>query len=664
MRKSVALLFFAPALVLADDKPHGLTVTYSAGGKTDTTTSRLAALYVPKGASASPFIPAGAFKAVFRGDIESPLRSDHTFAVEVRGQVKVSINNTPVLDAAGAAAAQYSDKAVQLNKGANAVVIEFASDGEDDAQLRFDWWSNEFPREPVPRTAWSHAPGMATGDTVREGRMLFVTRQCTACHDPGALVAKDGTGMPELLATAPSLADAGARFRPEWLAAWIANPRALRPDATMPHLPLGKEQAADIAAYLASLGKPAAVKTEPEKAPVGGGLFANLACIACHTTPDFAGADAHARIPLAHVKAKFHPAALTEYLKLPATHSPFTRMPDFRLTAAESAALTAYLLGAAKAELPPAKGDPAKGRALAASAGCANCHAIPGIEKSTLAAPTLADAIKSPAKGCLSEKPDKAPDFGLQPVQRAALAAFLATDLASLKRDTSADYAERQIRANNCAACHPHDGRQSVFQKLEAETTALTSAAPPPQHEVEGVTVPPTAIPALTWLGEKLQPGYMSAMIAGAQGFKPRPWLASRMPGFGGPGAGIAAGLAQQHGFPMMDVPEPPAGAALVKTGAKLVSADGGFNCVQCHGVKDQPATAVFEAPGINLAHTIQRIRKSHYHRWLLAPLRVDPETKMPKFSEDGKTTQLSDVLDGKAREQFEAIWQYLRTLQ
>ena len=36
----------------------------------------------------------------------------------------------------------------------------------------------------------------------------------------------------------------------------------------------------------------------------------------------------------------------------------------------------------------------------------------------------------------------------------------------------------------------------------------------------------------------------------------------------------------------------------------------------------------------------------------------------MPKFSEDGVTTQLTDVLEGKAAQQFDAVWQYLRTVK
>ena len=85
---------------------------------------------------------------------------------------------------------------------------------------------------------------------------------------------------------------------------------------------------------------------------------------------------------------------------------------------------------------------------------------------------------------------------------------------------------------------------------------------------------------------------------------------------------------------------------------------------MQCHGIKDEAPTAVFEAPGINLAYAPQRLRKSYYDRWMLNPLRLDPETKMPKFSEDYQATQLTDVLEGKAVPQFDAIWQYLQTIK
>jgi cytochrome c len=263
----ICLVFLASAILAASawaqaKKEPGVAVTFSAGGKSDTRTERFIALYVPKGSAPTAFLPAGPFTATFKSEIQSSLRSEYTFIVEVRGQVKVSINGQVILDAAGAAAAQYADKTLQLNKGANPVLVEYRTDGEDDAQLRFDWSSKEFPREPIPASAWTHVvePAETTGQQLREGRMLFATHHCTACHDSGDLAPKDGTGMSELLATAPDLIEAGARFRPEWLAAWIANPREQRAKTTMPHLPLTKDQAGHIAAYLASLGKPTEAK--------------------------------------------------------------------------------------------------------------------------------------------------------------------------------------------------------------------------------------------------------------------------------------------------------------------------------------------------------------------------------------------------------------------
>lgn len=664
MRNALILALIISSLAFAQaEKKQGIAVLYTAGGKTDAVTSRLAALYVPKGSPATPFLPVGPFKAVFRADIASQLRSEYTFAVEVRGQVKVSVNGAEILDAAGAAAAQYADKTVQLRKGANAVVIEFANDGDEDALLRFDWWSSEFPREPVPPTAWSHTPDSESAK-VHEGRMLFATRHCAACHDAGAAIAKDGTGMPELLSTAPSLMDAGARFQAPWLAAWAEAPRSIRPNAMMPHLPITKAQAADIAAYLATTGKP----VKEDELPVddallgkGAALFGNLGCVACHTTPDATEPDKeHGRIPLAHVSAKFFRAALREFLKMPGMHNPWTRMPNFRLTDDETREISAYLLTNAKAQFPPQKGDAANGKKLVA-ANCASCHQTPAGASPAKAA-TLAAVISAGAKGCLAEKPEKAPDFGFTGGQREAVLVFLKTDLLSLKQDTFSDFAERQIRHNNCTACHPRDGHQSTFQMVEGELAALTANAPQPEGQTEGNTVPATAIPHLTWLGEKLQPGWAGGFIVGVAPYKPRPWLASRMPGFGAPGIGIANGLSFQHGLPLSDIPT--ADKTLGEHGQKLLGADGGFNCIQCHGVKDIAPTAVFEAPGINLAYTTERLRKGFFRRWLLAPLRIDAETKMPKFSEDGVSTQITDVLDGKAAQQFDAIWQYLQTVK
>jgi hypothetical protein len=66
------------------------------------------------------------------------------------------------------------------------------------------------------------------------------------------------------------------------------------------------------------------------------------------------------------------------------------------------------------------------------------------------------------------------------------------------------------------------------------------------------------------------------------------------------------------------------------------------------------------EAAGINLAHVTERLLYSYYERWMSHPLRIDPETKMPAYFEQGRSL-LVEYYDGDAERQFRAMWEYLR---
>src|SRR4051812_5349015 len=64
----------------------GLNVTISglaAGGRADTRSVRLAALFVPANQPASAFAPLGAFRAKFEGAIQSPLRAEYAFGADL-----------------------------------------------------------------------------------------------------------------------------------------------------------------------------------------------------------------------------------------------------------------------------------------------------------------------------------------------------------------------------------------------------------------------------------------------------------------------------------------------------------------------------------------------------------------------------------------------------
>ena len=665
LRPLLLTLLLLTGLQAAERQP-GLAVTFVAGGRTDVRADRLLALYVPAGQAPTPFLAPGPFVVRWEGEIQSPVRGTFTFAAENSGGFKLSLNGQPLLDGPAA-------KTVTLNQGGNKLVAELPAAAQGDTFVRLTWSSKDFLPEPVPPTVLSHepaAPELAAA-SVREGRLLFAQLNCAACHADAAKLPVKGSGMPELGQNAPVLADLGSRFNPHFLTEWIHDPKSFRPGTLMPKAltgPDAAQQAADIAAMLTQGATPPAGKLDAAQVAPGGALFANLGCIGCHQRPD-AEVDGKpetlGRIPLAHLTDKYQQraAALADYLRDPAKHYPATRMPNFRLNDEESGQLANYLLANGRMiKRQPLKGDPTRGAALLVSAGCLNCHA--GMPPTTQ--PPLAKVLAAGPKGCLA--PDAAgraaaPDFGLNPAQRESLLAFLATDLASLKQDTPAEFAERQVRNLNCVACHARDGQGSAWSKVDGECKKLRDALPPKEH-VEGEPVPDAPIPAMTWFGEKLQTAWMTKFVSGQVEAKPRPWLIGRMPGFAHVAAGLSLGLAHQHGLPAEEPKEGAPKAELTALGEKLIDVDGGFNCITCHAVGDTPATAVFEAPAINFKQTAERLRRGYFLRWALAPVRLDPETKMPKYADAEGMTQLTDILDGKGAEQFEAVRQYLRTLE
>jgi mono/diheme cytochrome c family protein len=654
-----------PLAELAPEMKQGLTVTFRAGGQTDTRAARLVALSIPAGEAPTPFLAPGPFTARWEGQILADLRGACTFTVETTGIVTATLNGQPLLDSR----LRIAPQPVQLQKGANPLVVEFQSPAQGDAMVRLTWSSKEFPREPVPPSAFQHdtsAQDLRTGERLREGRLLFAQNHCSACHADATALPPKGEGMPELAQDAPLFDAIGDKYREAWLAAWINDPRSVRPHALMPQIFVGEpgkidQRAADLAAFFVSTAAPKEDKSiDDTLAAPGGALFANLGCIACHTKPDSDAPDEHDRVPLAHVKAKWHPDALRAYLQDPAKSYAWNRMPHFRLNETEADQLTAYLLTTAHREYTDApKGDAARGAQLLATSGCLNCHA--GLPPTTT--PDLAATLKSGwTKGCLGADAaarGKAPDFGFRPAQRESLAAFAASGFTSLKQDAPEEFAERQIRNLRCTACHARDGQPSIWSQLDEEVVALQSAAP--LEEGEGKPIYTTALPALTWFGEKLRPDYLATFIGGHATDKPRAWIVARMPGFAAAAEGLSKGLPRQHGFEVT-IAETTADLAKAKIGETLIGENGGFNCIQCHILGDRAATAVFEAPGPNLAWGPQRLRKEYFLRWALAPTRIDPDTKMPKFADEKGQTPLTDFFHGQAAEQFDAIWQYLQT--
>lgn len=639
---------------------QGARVTFTAkrGDKAShTQRARLLSLAVERGETPTPYLRPGAFSAKFDTMVTLPARDRMNFRIDGRGKVKLTVNGKVILeDRLRGRGPIETKKAVRLKKGENALQLEFESAARGDGELRLFWSGYDFGFEPIApellRFDGEDADVLA-GEQLRRGHALFVERRCARCHT-GEEADKSKSAYKELDRAGPDLREVASRAKPGWLAKWMRDPHAVRPEATMPKMALTDAEADNVAVYLSGLGKPAAsVAFTEEQRSAGEVRFRELGCVACHTRTDESPEDAQLgdRIRLAFVAEKWHSAALTAYLQEPSAHYPDVRMPNLEVSPEDATDLAAYLL-ADQRELPAPEGDAASGRRLVEERGCALCHAFDAdAPEAKSAFPALKDL--KPEQGCLADEPSgDAPQLHLSDAERADLRAFLPFAEEVPFRRSPMDYIARHVTAERCVACHALDGQQSTWAQL-AERWSEEEPLPPEQDPgAQG-------LPSLTWVGSKLQPSWIRDFVIGKLP-SPRPWLTARMPNFEKHGAAITDGLVREHGYGAKDEPILAGKANLAMHGQRLLAQGTGFGCVQCHAIGDQKATQVFEREGINLLTARGRLRHEYYTRWLADPTRMDPDARMPKYADDKGKTAFTDVLGGDAAGQFESIWQYL----
>jgi mono/diheme cytochrome c family protein len=638
----------------------GLVLSFATNkDRADARVVKNVALFVGKGRAPSAFMPPGPYEATWSGTLWPDLAGEHVFQADVAGALRIDVAGKTVLDHPAGAAGTVKSTAINLDNAGNAVRIVLRGDPARDQHVRLSWGrkpdvaegqtAGEPLFEPIAPSALRHDPGPELQDaTVRaRGRGLFIESRCARCH-----LAETATkNAPELAADAPALDGIGARRNWHWLTEWILNPKDKRAGASMPrmlHGPTALEDARAIAAYLTTLDdgherrqrddhakavvKLAADKTGKSK---GDALYDRYLCNGCH--PDMSQPADDGRISLGHLGHKFPPGAVAAYLREPARHYRWNPMPSFALSDAEAVALEVSLTtGAWRPDLPALPKDRAvfeRGRQLTLTRGCLTCHALGGA-KNKMPLIDLGAGARGSGGNCAQGTGPA--DYNFLDEEKAAVAAFVAGGAKPATRHVPSEYVERKIPGLRCEGCHgAFDG-----------------------------------FPALDNFGEKLRPEWMASFVAGRVPYKPRglehpdghPWLPARMPIFAAQAALLAEGLAARAGHGPTTPAEPAIDRGAAKIGAKLVSANGGFSCTGCHGAGALKATQVFEAEGINLAYATDRLRPDFFRRWLLNPLKIDPQTKMPSYFDETGQSPLED-LGGRADAQINAMWMHLREL-
>jgi mono/diheme cytochrome c family protein len=631
-----AIFMFLAFATLADP---GLRLEFGDG---DVRSSRLVALYVEAGESPSELRAPGPFEATWSGTLSVGIADQYRFKTEGNGSAEIAIGGETL----GA-------DPLRLRKGANDIRVRYTAPADGHAEFRLLWAGSDFGWEPIPPSALSHQPddALRSSQAQRQGKRIWQTHNCAQCHNDGF--------KPQ---TSPAVFNAGSRLRPGWIADWLRNPQAMHADATMPKLLDNAQDSRDVASWLVSLA-PGDGGQVTGKATAGGPIYAKLGCAGCHSLD---GSDD--RVSLANVRAKYLPQGLVNFLKNPSPYS--HRMPNFRLSDDEADNLAAFLLERGDAPAEFSGGDVARGKELAQKTGCFQCHALPLMPGQL---PSFAELAKSDwTTGCMADaKP--MPDPQLSAEERSALREFRKSALPSLAWQNDAETAENLLKEMRCDACHQRDGVDDRWSKAMPELAQWLEHAKPAHGESKPEI--DQARPQLTWAGEKLRPDWLAQVIRGAE--KPdRPWLTSRMPGFVH-AEQMARGLAKGHGVsPELETEiavvqpvevkegeeKPPVTAeqARWRVGDAMVSKRQGFGCIDCHGVGTTGPKAVYDAQGTNLGLISRRLRKDFYQRWMQDPMRIDPRTRMPRYTDSYGLVQ-SPHYKGNSERNFDAIWYYLR---
>jgi cytochrome c len=93
-----------------------------------------------------------------------------------------------------------------------------------------------------------------TGGDPKRGPALIRQYGCGACHKVAGVSAASGRVGPRLSAMSLQSRIAGAQSNtPDHLVQWIVDPKAVKPDTTMPRTGISEQDARRVAAYLLSL---------------------------------------------------------------------------------------------------------------------------------------------------------------------------------------------------------------------------------------------------------------------------------------------------------------------------------------------------------------------------------------------------------------------------
>jgi mono/diheme cytochrome c family protein len=235
------------------------------------------------------------------------------------------------------------------------------------------------------------------------GASLYGESFCASCHAvqnaAGNLVGGD---------VGPELTRVGSKVKPEWLQAWLRNPRAYDPETAMPHYRFSDAQVATLSGFLLAksdsdlLANVHLEAATPEQIAHGKRLVSDYGCASCHEiagvkkpenfAPELSRIGNKPVTQLVFLQGMQHtlPDYIATKIKQPRAFGQGLKMPQYTFTPAQIDSLATALLAFndRAATLPPSLTLPAKSESDYQPAGkagklmtdlaCFSCHRING----------------------------------------------------------------------------------------------------------------------------------------------------------------------------------------------------------------------------------------------------------------------------------------------
>ncbi len=474
-------------------------------------------------------------------------------------------------------------------------------------------WANSKPKE---------LPAGRTGGDIAKGKQLVETAGCFGCHAIGAI--KEVANQSQIRRRHGfNLENQGSKVTQSWIYNWVKDPAQVWPETKMPSLRLTDEEAADVAAFLASQKN-----LEWEKKPLPEIDKAALDDVALELLRNNStDIEAHENLK------KMSPAEENLYVVDRLT-------PRF---------------------------------------GCFGCHNIPKFEKAQPIGTELTEAgsklisqldfgflpIEHSRHAWYSQKLKDPRIFDVgrvkRPEENLKMPNFKFSDqdvesitgvLVSMVKDpvplemrdkaTQAVAEGRQLVAEkNCRGCHLIEGAGGDIRPTKEQ------AQWPPNLNTEGF---------------KTQPLWLHPFLKDPSIVKLRPWLSARMPTFHFSEQQAATIERYFSALDKVDYPfintDIDTDAETLKAGAQIFET---AKCQSCHPTSNAipPGKSPEDlAPNLQLAH--ERLRPDWVLQWIADPQKIFPGTRMPAFFAAGQPNPFPDILGGDPKKQIKALRDHL----